>query len=159
MNFPVLQKSIEQKIGTVMELIRDFCGDQRALWQRVPTLALEADGRQGFSDAKKFAYRDGIWQPLWEKDTRFPVCVDLRTGELLQYIYGRQIDEMEPALPEDVLRLALALDSINATKIVEDLDCATRQPMPSHMNPVDRERNIEFYRPMVAEFYRRVAGR
>lgn len=99
--------------------IRAFSRRQDDLWQRVPWLALEADGRTGYDGRLMGAYLEGYWglgQVL--EDGKFLVYVDLATGELV----GRPDYNPRILAPtRDVLLLANHVKSLDASFVISEL--------------------------------------
>ncbi len=54
-------KKIDDKRKETVILIRQFIKSQKKLWQKIPYLALQADGRGGFSEHYNRAYTIGYW--------------------------------------------------------------------------------------------------
>ncbi len=76
----------------IVEFVRDYSRSQKEFWQRIPLLALEADGRDGFYDNYYRAYRQGFWA-LQSSVSRgyYSVYVDLSTGELVDAYSARTV--------------------------------------------------------------------
>lgn len=99
--------------------IRAFSRRQDDLWQRVPWLALEADGRTGYSERLMRAYLQGYWGlgPTLA-DGRFSVYVDLATGELVNSCeYNSRI--LAPT--RDIIVLANYIKSLDASFVISEL--------------------------------------
>ncbi len=133
------------------EGIRNYSKAQKKLWQRVPLLALEADGRDGFLDNYSRAYDTGFWAlEAGIRDGCYSVYVDLATGELVDAYSASggfsvcDIDvpkesKIKPAGKEDVLTLAFRLDELDARKLVNSLERKAKEPYPSYYNPEEQE--------------------
>ena len=135
----------------VVKDMRDYSRSQKELWQRIPLLALEADGRTGFSDNYSRAYRSGFWA-LDESVSGgdYLVYVDLATGELVDaYSASSSISvcdvdvpkdsALTPAREEEVLKLALNLDGLDAQQIVTSLEEEARAPYSSYYDLKEQE--------------------
>ena len=97
--------------------IRELSRRQKDLWQRVPYLALQADGRSGYSDNYSRAYREGYWAlDASVRSGLYSVYVDLENGKLVNPAVPKKL-----ASDEDVLMLAFSLEQIDARAIVTDL--------------------------------------
>ncbi|MFH0891426.1 MAG: hypothetical protein V1867_01460 [Candidatus Falkowbacteria bacterium] len=99
--------------------IRDYCRVQKDLWQKIPWLALMADGRGGFSPIKGRAYRDGYWMIFSSGRANGPFCtveVDCENGEL------------DASLNSDIAKLIDHLDELDAAKIIAQLKIETLKP-------------------------------
>ncbi len=118
----------------VVREIHDYSRSQKELWQRIPLLALEADGRTGFSDNYSRAYHNGFWALEGSVSSgHYSVYVDLATGELVDaYSASRSFSVCDIDVPKDstlkparnveVLNLAFNLDELDAQKIVASLE-------------------------------------
>lgn len=133
---------------TVIEDIRNYSRSQKEIWQRIPRLALEAEGRGLGSNNFSRAYLHGVWALSNKECDRYPVAyIDLATGELVDtYIDGytsycghikglgipdipKEI-EIRPANDKVVLNLVFRLDDLNAKKIVTGLKRIARLASP-----------------------------
>jgi hypothetical protein len=102
--------------------IREYARSQKEDWRRVPWLALQADGRGGYSDTYQYAYRYGFW--LVGSSNTSP-AVDCATGELVGLTVGCATLSLSDW---NVVGLSGDLDKLNAAKIVRDLErCARRK--------------------------------
>ena len=104
-------------VEKVVEEIRDYSKSQIKLWQRIPLLALEADGRTGFRGNYSKAYHNGFWALDGSfSDGHYLVYVDLSNGELVdEYV-------LKPARNKEVLQLVFNLEELDAQKIVTSLE-------------------------------------
>jgi hypothetical protein len=72
------QHLFEDVFDQMAEIIQDMCRLQVRLWQQVPALVLEAEGRSGFATQAVASYRYHLWTLIqWE------LYVDLDTGEIV----------------------------------------------------------------------------
>ncbi len=113
MNFP---EEIKNKRSELIQLIRDYAKSQKDLWQQVPYLALQADGRGGFSDAYGACYHEGYWtifSSQMHSIGGYSVIVDCETGELV-YPYKKG-----PA-PDHCL-LLINIEELDAEKVIAQL--------------------------------------
>ncbi len=124
------QDDIVTKAEELIKSIRNHSKEQKGLWQRIPHLALEADGKlgSGFKDYYSWAYNNGCWA-LASTISRGHYCVlvDLATGELVDADCASR-RKFKPAKDYDVLRLALNLDKLDAQKIVASLEEEADKP-------------------------------
>lgn len=153
-----IDKSKELVNAAALEIvkdIRDFSLFQKGLWQRVPYLALEANGRKGFSDKYSCAYDSGFWQLDGSiKNGHYYVYVDLETGELVdaasvsgmplnlrdqEVIVPPRENARKPAKNEDVLGLAFHLDELDASAVISSLEQQIREPYPSYYKAHEQE--------------------
>jgi hypothetical protein len=108
----------------MVDRIRAYTRSQKAFWQRVPYLALQADGRDGFSDQYSYAYHYGYWQLSGSASGGYyNVYVDLATGELVN-----PVDRKKPAWDEDIAKLVPHLDELDAGKLVKELEDEAKRP-------------------------------
>ncbi len=110
--------SLETKVKELDELIRAYTRSERELWQLVPYLALQADGRSGYSSQYSLAYSVGLWRIEHSLDrfSSYTVAVDCATGELVSIP-----NTHEKAHKEDVLRCASRLREFDAAAVVLEL--------------------------------------
>jgi hypothetical protein len=134
----------------VVESIRNYSRSQRELWQRVPWLALEADGRNGYCDTYARAYSTGCWA-LEGSVSRgyYSVYVNLFTGELVS-AYSvpddfsvisevPKVSNLRPADNREVLKFALSLDELDAKKLISELEEEAKEPILPPYNPIGQE--------------------
>lgn len=126
-----IEKRIEKNIEEIVCEIRDYFKEQKEDWQKIPWLALHADGRGGYSSFLDYMYRYGVLRV--EDDGN--LAVDLETGDLvkinLEYKYidvfargdGDKFDfEIGPCGKLDVLRLIPRLGNLNAKNKIRQLE-------------------------------------
>ena len=130
---------IIKNVEKVIEDIRNYSTSQKELWQKVPLLALEADGRMGFKDTYARAYNQGFWALEGSVNNGYySVYVDLATGDLINF-YASLNQVFEPAGEGSVLKLALNLNELDAKRIVTNLEEEAKKPYSSHYNPDKHE--------------------
>jgi hypothetical protein len=106
-------KSINDLIDEVISLIRDLSKSQVELWRKVPALALEANGKSGYSADLKLAYAKRLWTLNSNNHYgELQLFVDLDTGELVDY-------KRNPSKRDAVIKLAFSLDQIDAQKQID----------------------------------------
>jgi hypothetical protein len=113
-------KSDGQKL---IEAIGKLSKSQKELWQKLPYLALEADGHNGYSPDLADIYRNGIW-PVKSSIVTHSwsyVCVDCATGELISGNAFRAHGTIEPPDGGAVLRILSHLEELNAQHVIDDL--------------------------------------
>mgnify|MGYP000349557559 CR=1 FL=1 len=72
------QHLFEDVFDQMAEIIQEMCRVQLRLWQQVPALVLEAEGRGGFAPQAVASYRYHLWTLIhWQ------LYVDLDTGEIV----------------------------------------------------------------------------
>jgi hypothetical protein len=113
----MLRESIEEQRAALIAAVREYCRQQTPHWQRVPHLALEADGRTGYSEAYSRAYSQGYWALAASLERGYyRVYVDLATGELVNSF------SHEPASDECVVLLLRDVQSLDAGLLVRALE-------------------------------------
>jgi len=118
------KRLIRQKRRELVSAVRSWVRSQKDLWQRVPYLALQADGRSGHLDKFAHAYYHGYW--LLDASINngyYCVSVDLANGEL--------IDPNKPtqkASDDSILVLVADIDALDAVKVVAYLEQASTEP-------------------------------
>ena len=120
--------SLEAKTNELDELIRAYTRSERELWRLVPYLALQADGRSGYSSQYSIAYSMGLWRIEHSLDrfSSYTVAVDCATGELVSIPNTR-----EKAHKEDVFRCASRLHELDAAAVVLELRKEGKAPYSS----------------------------
>ena len=119
-----LKQKIEDIRKDLVEMIREHSRSQKELWRQVPYLALEADGRDGYSDNYSRAYHTGYWAiDAGVVRGHYTVYVDLENGDLVD-----PYSPDEPAWDGDVLRLANSVKELNAKKILKELKEEAQEP-------------------------------
>lgn len=138
-----LKDRLDRQTHELAEAIRVYCREQREWWQRVPYLALQADGRDGFDGRSRAAYTTGYWALLhMEKHQYNDVDVDLATGELVH-----AYDHPKSAGDEAVLLLAAKLQELDAVALVQELTKESKEPISPYMKDTNppgwREEELE----------------
>lgn len=135
------RSAIEEQSRALVADIRAYAREQVALWRRLPYLALEADGRNGFSDNYSRAYRQGVWAVESSvKSGSYTVYVDLATGELIDPFAFHANGTISPVGDAAVLALAVSLSELDARDIVEQLKQRSKEPVASYYEPAVQKR-------------------
>lgn len=151
----------------VVETVRDYARSQKKFWQKIPLLALEADGRKGFSDNYSRAYKSGFWALNGSiNGGHYSVYVDLATGELVDsYFASNSFSVCDSDVPkdstitlarnEDILKLVFNLEELDAKKIVSSLKKGAKEKYSSYYNSKEKEawRNKTRVELNLLEFY------
>ncbi|MDO8571836.1 MAG: hypothetical protein Q7R79_04110 [bacterium] len=125
--------SIHECIEQLVEAIREYSRSQKRLWQRIPLLALKANGITGFSDQLSRSYHQGAWALKSSAESgRYTIYVDLATGELIDAHLFHHKKECVPARISDILRIAAHLEELDAQSIIRQLNGQTLEPYPSY---------------------------
>ena len=75
----------KEKVAELASLIRQCCLSQKELWQKLPYLALQAQGRGGFSDTARFLYQNGYYL-LGGGNGIYSAMVDCSNGEIMSTV-------------------------------------------------------------------------
>jgi len=111
-------RAINRKKKELAKEIRSFSKSQKEFWQLVPDLALEADGRSGYSDNFSRAYHNGVWAVDSSKDnTGYNVYVDLATGELISAWAFHDKKELSRPAPDKYI-IRINPEDLDAGKLV-----------------------------------------
>lgn len=114
-------EKIQKKSMALVKSIRDYASEQREQWQKIPWLALQAEGKEGYDGDYRFCWEYGI---LKLKDHLY---VNLAGGEILFVDKGR-ID-----FPSDscILSLFPFSNILNADSHIEYLESImNKEDMP-----------------------------
>jgi hypothetical protein len=132
----VFSDDISLNASVIIRNIRKFSEIQKNNWVRIPYLALQADGRSGYSDMYRRAYEQGYWAVETSvKGGSYTIYVDLETGNLVN-----AFDPQKPANGDDVLLLAHHLEQINSQEIVDALTVASQKPEWRDYKPEDQKK-------------------
>ena len=114
----IARPNIRGTLQKTAKEIRNYCEKQKNLWRLVPSLALEADGRGGYSEDLQYTYWYGYW--VINPFGAHALFVDCTTGKLC---YGTEhiIDTPREASDASVLGLAEMLDDIDASLVIDEL--------------------------------------
>lgn len=112
--------------------IRQRSEAQYRLWRQLPNLALEANGRTGWSGDLTTCTGYGIWSLSAEGflGHHNALAVDCATGRLMK---GGGVNSFQKASDQQVLWLASRLALINVTLIIGYLSEKAQQPRPSYI--------------------------
>ena len=112
------EKEILKICKELAEKIREISKSQKELWQLVPNLCLEANGRGGYSDHYQWAYTSGYWALGSSNDGyMYQLAIDLITGDIV-----RLSDDAPLASDEEIVKtLAINFYELDASGIVEGL--------------------------------------
>lgn len=149
--------------------IEKYSMSQKTLWQKIPLLALTADGRTGYNENYGLAYDWGFWAIGNNELDDYKIFVDLETGKLVNAYKANEslfIDErglkicsdISPANKRDILNLAFNLEEIDAKKIINDLENECKKEYYKIYNPIsqDRWRNKVIKLNKLSENYQRI---
>ncbi|KKR76692.1 MAG: hypothetical protein UU21_C0005G0018 [Candidatus Levybacteria bacterium GW2011_GWA2_40_8] len=117
--------------AALVEDIREYIRRQRALWNQIPNLALEANGRDGYLDHYSYAYHYKLWDI---DDGR--MAIDLKTGEILGLPFDQPDGEPDVLAGDDqVITLADEIENYDAGKIVARLKKQAQEEYYGSYNP------------------------
>ena len=118
-------KDIKDLAERLVASLRELSVSQASLWQQVPYLALQADGRTGYSDQYSRAYRQGYWaiEPSLMDYGSYMIYVDLETGEFVDgYI------PTNSANAKNILMLANYPEQLDVYRIIRYLKKECKKP-------------------------------
>ncbi|MBT3642838.1 hypothetical protein HN604_01785 [archaeon] len=141
MDFPEL---ISKSRDHLVEQIRDYSRSQKELWQQVPWLSYEADGRSSTLDPYvSRPYHDGTMEiHLFSSFTMdCPIYVDLSNGELVRKISSGLTREVKIISAENkyVFPIANSLERIDAQRIIDSLEDRANGPLSPIGNRIRKE--------------------
>lgn len=77
-------EDLETTRDRLLEDIREYSENRKEEWQRIPYLALKADGRSGWNDRYQTAYLHGFWWlGVYNQNGHRAAKVDLETGRIV----------------------------------------------------------------------------
>ena len=94
------QKLISDSVKNVVDFVKEYSRSQKSLWQKVPWLANQANGRTGFSDDFRLTATEGMWT------LNNNLCVDLEDGDILDRYFWIVHKEKKEPLYSYILSLA-----------------------------------------------------
>lgn len=152
-----LFKKLSASTKELVNLTRELSKSQKRIWQQVPFLALQADGRTGYSDQYSRAYRQGYWAvESTVHGGSYSVYVDLETGELVS-----AFDPRKEARDEEVLMIASNPNQLDAVSLVTEIAKDAERPIGSYYNAQEQEKwrqeTLKEYNLRPAEYRRKVS--
>lgn len=129
------KEEVQDMLPKMLKAVREWCESQAEHWQRVPNLALEADGRSGYLDDYSYCYHYGFWR-IWESSPRgqYLLCsVDCATGVLANDAASFRQGSLVVARDRDVLRLLDRLDEIDAELVITSLEEDAASPQSEYI--------------------------
>jgi hypothetical protein len=140
-NIELMKKSnIISDASNLVKKIREYSRSQKELWQQVPWLALEADGRTGWGYSR--CYNDGLLElDACKSDGRYQALVDLATGDIINAFkfYNKVPPKIVLADDEEVLRLSFHMDQLDVKKFVGVLKREAKKHYGSYYDPQEQE--------------------
>ena len=134
---------LNKRSKDLLSKLQDYSKSQRGLWTRVPRLAFEADGRNGFSEQYSMAYDWGLWDLEDGSSKPLGIRVLLWTGEIVEserhYDPKKSEHFYKIADTERLRPLRDRLGLLDAKRIVSELEVAAKTPYPSYYNPAEQE--------------------
>ncbi len=108
--------------------IIEYSKSQVDLWRKIPLLAWEANGRNGWVKTYELAYVENLWAVIDSSNGGYyRVYINILTGEPIdsfQYFYNNK--KILPALHKDLLSCDLI--HFNASKQIEFLEYQLERP-------------------------------
>lgn len=110
--------------------VRQSCIDQKDVWQLIPNLKLEAEGRSGWLDNASLCYEKGLWLVGSSQHGRTDYAVECLTGHLIRV--SDFLDKQELHFLDDVSVVSLGLElEFDAQIVVDDF----RSHIQEYENP------------------------
>lgn len=131
MNIESTRQEIESKRASYVEALRVYALAQVEDWKRIPWLALQAEGRSGFTDEGASRYGAGYLR-LVNSGGSYRIFLDLDTGELCNSFYPIK-------LAPDPLVMQLTPEDLTASKYIVELEERARRPTISYYDPAKQE--------------------
>lgn len=123
--------------------IQAFSKRQKELWQQVPYLALQADGRSGFSGQYATAYMTGFWV-ISGRDSN-PYRVNCVTGAICYWSdTAPEVDPVNTGL------LQVSIDLIDVNRIIDELKKTAAREYASYQNA----ETVDAWRKDIIEKYK-----
>jgi hypothetical protein len=140
-----MNKDVEVSLlkASVRHLVADlkvYVQAQKETWQKVPWLALEADGRTGYSDG--VVWREGKLRIPFGSECNYIAYIDLATGELMPF-----------GDPRKLALLATALELVDAEQVVAELAERAAEPQRSYVPLQPGFRNVRAWREQMRKDY------
>lgn len=123
--------------------IREYVRSQVDVWRHMPHMAVEADGRVGYSGDLMLIYRYGYFAPNPMRVGLDTPLVDCANGELV--IFHKENVPPEPLSDAEVLELHDELDRLDASAQIANLKRAALEPLL----PIFNERTQREWRDRV----------
>jgi len=130
---------LTQALDKLLEELKKRALGQADLWRKIPFLALQADGRSGYSGKHARAYREGYWEISDPYSGEYLGVVDCDSGELLRY------EPTAPICRYSLVQILASPDLIDARGIIRSLREVAREPYGSYYKPTiqNKKRNDE----------------
>lgn len=117
------------------DAVREAVRAESMVWALVPSLALESDGRTGYSGLLSTAYRDGLWTVTGvQAHGAYLLWVDCATGELT---HGDE--HLRPASDALVIRALERPQELDAIKVVADLTLSAKAKTGSYYDEAEQD--------------------
>ncbi len=132
---------IDKRNKMLINLIKDYSISQKENWQKIPYLALMADGRTGYGSYHSTAYYHGYWTIF--TDPKF--FVDLANGELVDL--GWNFNESEEADDQKILDPDFSISYLDTKEIIKDLK---EQSLCSYSNCYDPKKQEQWRNKIIS---------
>lgn len=155
MNKSSLEKRVENSLKEISKEVRIYFKKQKDDLQKIPWLALQANGRGGYSSTNQWAYELGLWK------INYSIVVDLESGDLLCSSWnGEKIDLAQDL---DLYLLAPSLRGHYAKGIINDLkrqlEYEDNEFYQTEWSPFDRSITVNEWRESLAKEYGLIEGK
>lgn len=114
-----IEDKIQKQINKIAEEVRKYSISQKAEWQKIPWLALQVDGRGGYSTGYSIAYEIGVWEIA-----NSGIFVNLENGDLVSILcYPKSNCECTKVGDYSILKIVGCFsEELNAKKIISRLE-------------------------------------
>ena len=144
------QLTLQQEVNRLVRRIRQYCCSQVSTWRLIPALALDANGRTGFSDTLLQAFSNRLWALECSTDHGYYCAfVDLDTGQILA---GHDTSKL--ADPKTVLLIGSHLAEIDAAAIVASLQVEIQKPILKTLRTYTPQEKGTYRRGLTKAVYR-----
>jgi hypothetical protein len=140
---------LEKQRNEYTAALQAFSKKQKELWQQVPYLALQADGRGGYSGQYSYAYSCGFWKLTSYSNSGMshPYRVNCATGAICYWSDGApEVD------PHSTGLLDVSIEDIDVNRIIADLKKAAVRPYASYSR--ESAEKVEAWRKEMIEQYK-----
>ena len=115
-------EEIAAGIDNLVVEVRAWCRSQASLWQQLPYLALQANGRTEFSGRLSTCHNKGLWfLEVQSIDWNFICAVDCETGEIIDHVESERLKCRVLAPDSAIVLLLLQPEELDASKVIQFL--------------------------------------
>lgn len=155
-----IEDKIQKQIHEIAQEVRKYSTSQKADWQKIPWLALQVDGRGGYSTGYSIAYEIGVWEI-----GNSGIFVNLENGDLVSIPWDPKPNcECTKVDDYSILKIVCCFsEELNAKKIMGNLEnrISVQEDTP-YCGYENFKSNIEWRNSIIKkynlekDFYRRI---